>query len=427
MDHENTENVSAQTEIPVSGLKSPSSAPKKSFDPASIKVRTIGLVLIVLVLISLAIFGFSKLIQKKTTYSVDTKAQIATYEGKYEDAKKLYLQALSTKKNDPKIISGLINTISLEGNQKGREKQALAESQKYIDTAISQSPNDVSILIAAGYAYETAGDYQKAYEYYNKATIANPKSSDAWFHLGHVSQFLNKPDDAQKDFDRAYELDKNNPAVLMVRGNEFYSAGKLEDAFESFKKASEIKSQTLQSKTEALVGAATVRGLQDNYEHIDESLSLAETAVKLNPTFSPALAIYGYDLFLIGNKADGIKYLKGAISTNSRVSKTYYILGLIYRKTNDKSNAIDYFKKAVAAADRDNTMYTEQDRKTMKGYYEYDLARTYDTVDVHDGVANLIAEAVNLNPQIKPLVADDVNNKGYFKSISADLQAKNLL
>ncbi|HVZ12115.1 MAG TPA: tetratricopeptide repeat protein [Patescibacteria group bacterium] len=426
MDNQNLEKVSSATEIPISDLKRSANSSKIPFDISKVRVKTAAIGLIVVLAVLGGIFVVSKFFAKSTKKTV-INAQQATYEGKYTDAKKLYQEELTKKKNDPEALAGLINTISLDGNQSGTEKKALAESQQYINTALSTSPNNVNVLIAAGYAYETAGDYQKAYEYYSKATSVNPKSSDAWFHLGHASQFLGKDDEAKKDFDTAYSLDKNNPAVLMELANESYSANKLEDAFQYFKKASEIPSQTLQSKTEALVGAATVRGLQDNYQHIDESVSLAELAVRLNPTYSPALAIYGYDLYLIGNKADGVKYLKRATVLNPRVSKTYYILGLIYRKTNDNSNAIDSFKKAVATADDDNTMYTVQDRNTMKGYYEYDLARTYDLVGVKDGVVDLISDSVRINPTIKPLVAEDVNQKGYFKNLTSDLKTKSLL
>lgn len=355
------------------------------------------------------------------------QAQEALNASRFEDAKKIYLQAYNNNKKDPVAQAGLITSISLQGNQTGKENETLSEAQPYIDASLQSNPDDPQVLIADGYAYETAGDYQKALELYDRATKIDPKSANAWFHLGHVLLFLGKNGDAQKDFDKSIALDPNNPQSLMMMGNTLITEGKAEESFQSFKKASEQPNISNETKADALAAAATVRRGQDNFKHMTESLALSKQAVDAAPTFSPALSTYGSNLIAIGKTDEGIEYLKKAVAANPRIAKNYYFIGNTYRIKKDYENAISYIKQAFDTALGDNTVFSENERNIDKAFYEYQLAQVYFSSGSNIDTSSMLSDAVKLDPTLAQRLQKDYTLLGYFKNDSSNPVFLNLI
>lgn len=414
MDNNDSTRVANQTEIPVSEVKNSSSNKPKNKIP---KVLLLAVIVVVIVSIPL-IFLNSSSSKKARVAALSAQAQKESSSGKFAQAKKDLDQAIAIDKNNPRLLSQQIQTIALEGNQTGTEKQAFEEAKPYINQIIQNKLGDADVLMSIGYAYETVGDYNKALTYYEGATKLAPKSADAWFHLGHVQQFLGKNDEAQKDYDKAYSLDKNNPLVLMAMGNMFFSRGKTQEAFDSFKKASELPGISVQTKSETLTSASIVRGTQ--ILHMKEAVDLAKQAIDTDPGFSPALGNYAYLSFLNGNAKDGGTYVQKAIIANPRISKNYYILAQMLRFNKKFADAINYQKKAISLVANDNTLLGPAQKDGARALYTYDLAKTYDTSGLKADIIPLLVDALKANPNLKATLINDYKKYNFFKSLSQD-------
>ncbi len=337
----------------------------------------------------------------------------------YANAQNAYASALKIDKNDPLAQSGLINSISLVGNQTGKESTQFNQTKPYIDQALKSNPRNPVVLLSVGYAYETAGNYEKALSYYTLATDVDPNSSEAWFHKGHALQFLNKSGEAKKSYDKAYSLNPNNPLVLITRGNDLLTEKKFNEAYDNFNKASKNSALSPQTRSEALTSASVAKRYQSNTNSnsMNEALSLSKQAIDADSGFSPALATYGLNLAMTGRINDGIAYLEKAISANPRISLNYFELAEILRSNNDYTNAINNNKKAVENVDNDNTLVGESNKSSAKGMYLYELAKTYSASGLSVDLLPILKESFGLNPNMKTILRIDHDKYGYFKDI----------
>ncbi len=409
MENDKTAQVAQTTEIPVSDLKN---KPKTGVLPF---VVTAAFLAIVIFGGYIYITSGSKPPNTDTLYSA---ASTAVNKGDYNQAQKLLREALALNKDDPKTLSAMIQAIALKGNQTGQEKQALDEATPYINQVIQNRMGNADTLISIGYAYETAGEYSKAQTYYEGATKLAPKSANAWFHLGHVQQFLGKNDEANKDYDKAYSIDPKQPLVLQVKANKLFSEGKLQEAFETFKIASEQPNLSDSLKAEALTGASISRGLQDNFIHISEALALSKQALDADPNFSPALATYGYNLSMTGKLDVGMEYIRKAITANPRISKNYYLLAMFYRAKKDFANSINYHKNAISKVGDDNTLLSNDDKNPAKAKYIYELAKTYSISGLGVDVFPLVKNSLELDQSLKKNLKNDFQQNGFFTELS---------
>jgi len=428
MDEKTPDGAVNKTETPVVVKDNEVKNSSSQFSLSNVKIRTVMMGVAAFVVIVVLVFLFA-IIRKGSTSQINktsTEAQTAINQGKYEDAKKIYQQALNSNKNDKSALSGLITTISLEGNQKGQEKQALQEAQPYIDTLKSKT-GDVHSLIAIGYAYEAAGDYQKAFDYYDRATKSDSKFADAWFHRGHVLMFLNKSAEGLDDYRKAVRSDPNNALAQMGLAGQLYSDKKVEESFQAYLKVSEIPGILQQNKAEALAAAATIRRTQSNYKYMEEAFGLSKKAVDADPTFAPALASYGYNLFLTGSPVEGEDYMKRAIAANPRISKNYSDLGIILRGVRRFDDSINYQKLALDRVKDDNTIVSSGDRTIREASYTYQLAKTYSMSGASVDVMPLLQHAIQLNPYIKTVLKSDESSLGLFKELSGNSSFQELI
>ncbi len=379
-----------------------SSQHKKRFNISSLPAFPVIGVIIGLIAIVLVI-GLLSMFNKPNPKIVElvNNGNEALKSSNYNKAQDEFKKALIIDKNNAAAQTGLINSYSLEGNEKGNEAEQLKQSAPVIEQSINSHPNDGEILMAAGYAYETAGDYQKALEFYKKATDSNPNSAEAWFHLGHVNQFLGKTVDANKFYDKSYALDPKNPLVNMVRGNTFFSQKKFDDAFKSFQTAANSKESISSAKAEALTGASLVLLNRDGFKYIAQADAIAKQAVGTDPNFSPALSAYGTTQMLLGQNKSAISLFNRAITANPQIAKNYYMLGILARSNKEYSSAVSYINSAIMAVENDNTIFTQEARDFNKGLYYYELAKTY---NLSGAPAQIIVESLQQAIKYAPLL-----------------------
>lgn len=387
----------------------------------------IGGIVVVLIVIVIAFYVLSNKPNPEAVKLVES-GNAALKKSDYSKAQEDFQKALGFNKNDPVAQTGLINAYSLEGNSEGTEKEQLEKSKEVIEQSLKSHSNDTDLLTAAGYAYETAGEYERALEYYKKATEIAPNSSNAWFHLGHVYQFLGNKDESKKAYDKSYQLDPKNPMVNMIRGNDYFSEQKFDDAYNSFKTAANNSDISNSIKAEALTGAATVLLNRDNFAYIVQADAIAKQAVETDPSFSPALGLYGSTQFLRGNDDVAISYLERAIEANPKIAKNYYYLAMVQNTQNNYTEAIDNLKSAILAIDSDNTIFTQAAKTYNKGLYYYNLAKIYEKSGAsNQEVLSSLQTALNLAPQLKDRLKVETKYSSVFSQIAGTSEFQSLI
>ena len=279
---------------------------------------------------------------------------------------------LETLPGDPRAQATLIKAIANQGNITGTEKDSLIKAKPYIEDAMETNPNDIEVLLAVGYAYETAGEYTKALEYYERALEINEKDPQVLFHKGHVLEFLGKQEEAFQLYVDAYGIDSSYPDVVMAYAKVQLINGNKEEAAKLYKDVSELSDANANIKAEALTNAAIIKRV--DLQDLATSIEYSSQAILLAENFSPALAEHGFNLAMNNQLDEGISYMLKAIKTNPRISQNYWRIGGLYRLNGDYNSALQYQDQALVLVDMDNNILNEDNRKIIKAAIEYDLA-----------------------------------------------------
>lgn len=416
MEEPKTESVAAQTEVPVSsvGPVTPLTGKRTTLPKMDKKVLIgIGAVIVILIIGGISLFTINKNSKNQNAPLISKEYEEAYNSGNYKKAEEIGKVALSKDPSNPQINSGVVSAISAEGNQTGQEQEALKKSQSYINEALKTGGEELSVLISTGYAYETAGDYNKALEYYKKATELFPQSSEAWFHFAHVNNFLGNTKNANDFYNKSFDLNPSNPQVLIERGNNLTNQGKLNDAYNSYIAASKTPGIDAYTKAEALTAASESKMAQFN---ITDALNISKQALEINPTYSPALAARGFQLSLNNNRPEGISLLKQSIQANPKITKNYMRLAQVLRADGQFPEAIKVLEDAISKIPDDNTIVNPQDVKLRQGMYTYELAKTYSMSGASNDLTSMLNTAMSENPNVLPILKRDYEKNGFFSN-----------
>ncbi len=390
----------------------------------SIPLLVLGISLVIILVLSFAIyFLIGKKSQGKTEGEASYVASGANKSGDLATTEKSLEEALKNDPNDPKLLAAIITSIANEGNLLGREGEAFEKGKPYADNALKVAPQNEDVLIAVGFLYEIGGDYQAALSYYEKALVINPKNANGLFHKGHVLEFLNRSVESMNAYIAAYEIDKENPLVLMALGKMALNQGKIDDAVTFYKTASAVPDVTAYEKAEALTNAAIIRRSQMLY--MDEAIGLAQQAVDAYPSYSPALATLGFAQGINGKMVEGVENMKKAIAANPRISQNYWYLGMLLRSVKVYDEALKYQKEGFIKLDQDNTLVGNVLRAQVKAAMAYDLAKTTYLSGSTAGVIEYLKTALEFDPTLKTQLKDDIAKYNQFVSIAntAEMQA----
>ncbi len=377
----------------------------------------------VLVVITLLVLKFNKPNNQSAALTLGASAAADYNGGNYTSAEKKFTQALGMQQ-DPSLFAGLITTIAEKGNLSGDETSAFNSAKKYIDQALAKYPNDVNVLLAAGYINETAGKYTEALGYYNKAIAVDGKNPEAWFHKGHVLEFLGQQQSAFQAYDKAYALDPKNPQAVLAKARQSVRKGNVTEAFTYFQQATQQPTIPAQLKSEAFTNMATIE--QTKIVSMDKAIGFAKQAVAADPSFAPAAAQYGYLMAINGHTYEGVNALKKAIALNPKISENYYLIGIVVRAGGYDKEAAGYFAYALKRIDNDNTLLTQNDKTGMKARLSYEFAKTLSKLGNQTLALQFVKQAIEENPGIKITARNDVKYK-FFEGLAANQEFQSLI
>jgi tetratricopeptide (TPR) repeat protein len=166
--------------------------------------------------------------------------------------------------------------------------------------------------------------------------------------LPHITlglHWLNKSknDMAMNEFERAFALDPNNPAILVQIGAVYEAKGEIPNALQVYQAAAEIDPQD--PNFWLLLAQIS---LQYEFEVSEIALPAARNALALNPLEAPALDALGYSYYLLGDMNFAEKYLHRAVELDPECASAQYHLGLLKAHQNESEAAIAAFELAQA-------------------------------------------------------------------------------
>ncbi|MBR4642010.1 MAG: tetratricopeptide repeat protein [Selenomonadaceae bacterium] len=233
------------------------------------------------------------------------------YKGRFDDAIKLYTEALELNEDNVVACNLRGNIYGLFAmNQKNipvaesNRRQALAD----LDKALRLNPNYADAYGNRGFVYYGAKNFSAAIKDFDKAIQLNPNDAQNYTYRG----FCYRQTDVAKaaaDFDKAVELLPNNPSVYFNRGN-FY-----EHDVKDFSKAVQDYSRAIDLTTREDLLAVNYQNRGDAYR-------------KLN-MFGKAIEDY----------TRAIEFMEKPAQKNPLLPWVYRSRGECYRSLGDGANA----------------------------------------------------------------------------------------
>jgi len=265
-------------------------------------------------------------VQEPTLETRFSEALALHRKGDLKGAKALYHEILTHFSDHLPVLHNLMHIF----RQEKVYENALAIGEKII----SKTPNDPQIYNTMGTVYETTGNIEKAYEYYQKAVKVDPKFIKAYNNIGVL--FYKKrryedaaavlelalkhaPEDTQTlcnlgavyNQSKAYEkardvlqkaiaVDGNTVGAYVNLGNVYNKLGKHMDAL-----ACHIRALEFDSKS-----AANYANLAISYKHLEryeDAIEAFQKAIAIDPDFANAHFDLATTYLLLGEYVEGFK------------------------------------------------------------------------------------------------------------------------
>lgn len=384
------------------------------------KLRTVLLTIVLIVGSFLIYIQIVSLIEQSTLQ----KGYNAFAQGDFDKTIQIYEQILEDKPNNIDILTGLVEAYAGRGDISGTETEAFNAAQPYVKTLLSIVTDDRDALLAIGYLVETDGRYQEASDYYQSALKIDPNFAQTWFRLGHVNEFLNSPTFFVKDlYNKAYELDPNNPLILLAQGNIALANGDIEAAYAFFSSVgSNSNYPTIQA--EGWTNASKIKSAQGFF---DEAKTLASLAVNSDRNYAPGLIAYGMNLSIEGDHQQALDFISEAMNKNSRISKADYSLAVIFRVLERFDDSINYFQKALLKIDKDNTILGDATKNRVRAQTIYDLAKTHSMSGNTTPVIPLLEQAIGLDENLSVFLESDFESHGFFRGFASNQEFLTLI
>ena len=376
----------------------------------------IGVILLVFVL------GAVVYIQFLSPSRVLALAGEAFNKGQYDNAILIYKIGLIIQPNSPDLLSGIIRSYAAQGNRTGTESDAAALAQPYVQRALSLA-EERETLISAGYIEEIAGNYREALNYYQKAVELDTTQARPWFHLGHAYEFLAERELAQQMYDQAFELDQNDPRILIIKGRQAMIQKDQASALEFFGRAVKY-ADGVAVKAEALTALSAIKR---NQGFLEEAKGLATAALLTDSSYAPALVAYGMSLSLEGKPQEAVKFIQDATAVNPRMVQPYLALGIVLRVAKETGQAIDFLTQGLEKIANDNTLLGPQAQQAARAQLTYELAKTYSMKGDDEQALSLLEQAIQLDSGLRAFLASDVRDNGFFSTLSPNSRFQALM
>ncbi|MGB6300950.1 MAG: tetratricopeptide repeat-containing serine protease family protein [Rivularia sp. (in: cyanobacteria)] len=146
----------------------------------------------------------------------------------------------------------------------------------------SQQVLDAKDFYNQGNDLYASKDYEKAFEFYDKAVAIKPDYADAWYNRGNALDELKRYEEAVESYDKAIAIKPDYADAWINRGISLRKLKRYEEAIESYDKAIAIKPDYSY--------AWNNRGYNlEQLKRYKEAIESYDKAIKLNPNYETAI------------------------------------------------------------------------------------------------------------------------------------------
>ena len=273
-------------------------------------------------------------------------------QGKFDEAKKQFNEALKIYKFEPTINEILDMLKDVEGGaisknyairlfkaenyiNNGNTQQSIAELQK----AIQVNPQCAYTYSKLSAIYSYLGDYQQVVFFIQKASQIDPNNVEYLYVLGMSYNLLKQPQKAIAEFEKAIQMNPNYAGSYIGLGHVYFSMGQHQQAIAELEKS-------IQINPDISGGYAELGAIYNFLGQYEKSLAYNKKSIQINPDDGAAYAGIGINYFYLGEFQQAIPYLQKSIQINLIFPEPYYGLGLANFSLGQYDQAREAFKKA---------------------------------------------------------------------------------
>jgi len=234
-------------------------------------------------------------------------------------------------------------------------------------STFAQNADSARFYYNKGLQENTARLYAVATKDFDKAIQFDPKFTDAYVANGQANLAMRRITEAQGNFNKAYELDPDNRAVISQLTTLTFNNRQFQKAIE------------LAQKCKSCDNVSHVLGMSYyNLEDYGKAENYLKEALAKNDKDAEAAYTLGRTYLELENEKSAIPEYEKAVALEPTRSQWQYELGLIYYNQNDFAKSLKYFD--LAAANGYN--------KTNDFYENYGFAQIY-SGDAENGIKTL--------------------------------------
>jgi tetratricopeptide (TPR) repeat protein len=269
----------------------------------------------------------------------------------YAEAEKFYEQALQ---RDPDYLDALRGLVATYQEEKRPDK-----IWTRVQEQIAKSPNNSFFYALQGRLQEGRQDLAGAESSAQKAISLDPNNNDAFELLGRVEA---KAGESEKALSTSYDWIKRNPKYARA----YVLAGSLEESRANWKAAEDLYRKAIEIQPhypDAENNLAYL--LLERGGDTDVALSLAQAAHAEAPNMPTIDDTLAWAYYHKGLYKAAIGLLEDALKAEPESAQYHYHIGLAYEKINDRSQAKQHLRKALAI--EPNSPQADLARKQLQG------------------------------------------------------------
>lgn len=216
----------------------------------------------------------------------------------------------------------------------------------YIDEQLAETPNDPEFRFLRAGTLMLLKRSDEALEIYRKLSEEFPQSDRIWVTLYRVYLVLGDGDAAKKTLDQALEQLPKNPALLMMKADQFQADKDFEGAISAYEELYKLD-------TNSPIAANNLASTLADHRTDEDSLKRAyAVARRLKDTKVPAFQdTYGWIAHRLGNKEEALPYLEGAAAGLPGDPRVQYHYAVALAENGQDAKALEQFQRVKSMLD----------------------------------------------------------------------------
>ncbi|MCW9035969.1 MAG: tetratricopeptide repeat protein [Rhodospirillales bacterium] len=277
--------------------------------------------------------------------------------GQISDAEKLIRDALEKVPNNPSLLNNLGCVL--------KENGKLEEAETTLFLAYETDRNILEVNINLGDTLRQNGKLDEAYSILEHAQKLSPLNPETLNNMGLVLFEMKRLEEAGQKFLQVIQKQPDHVFALRNLGNVYMELGLAEQAVMAFNEA--VKQGNGSCEAYTSLGGALLAA-----KKIPEAEAILKQAVILGPQSSEPWQFLGEAARANGKFDEAISCWNKSIELDPQSAETLYSFASLYAYTGDSVQAVDYFRKALAKAPKNDRIHSNL---LMALHYAPDISR----------------------------------------------------